>query len=88
LSQDYLQSLKVKKTNVFLTAPLVRFLEPQTVGFPVKKLGKEFKVNLSNYEMSFLTNFYQYLKLSPSKVLSLFAFNPGSNEIIIANNPD
>jgi len=55
-----MQSLKVKKTNVFLTATLVRLSERLTVVFQVKKLGKYFIVNLSNSEMSFLTNSCQY----------------------------
>ncbi len=59
LSQDYLQptcnhrfepglnaTIKVKKTNGFLTASPVRLRVTFTVGFSVKKLGKEFKVNL------------------------------------------
>ncbi|MEH2003225.1 MAG: hypothetical protein V7L00_31640 [Nostoc sp.] len=40
LSQDYLQSLKVKETNGFLTASPVRLRVTFTVGFQVKKLGK------------------------------------------------
>jgi hypothetical protein len=73
LSQDYLQptcnhrfepglnaTIKVKKTNVFLTATLVRLSERLTVVFQVKKLGKYFIVNLSNSEMSFLTHSCQY----------------------------
>ncbi|AFW94829.1 hypothetical protein ANA_C12095 [Anabaena sp. 90] len=52
LNQNYLQptcnhryepglsaTIKVKQTNVFFTATLVRLREPKTVGFSVKKLG-------------------------------------------------
>ncbi|MCC5667804.1 hypothetical protein LC653_28980 [Nostoc sp. CHAB 5784] len=52
-------TIKLKKTNVFLTAVLVSLREPETVCFLVKKAGKEFKVNLSNSPDEFFNNLYQ-----------------------------
>ncbi len=72
-------SFTVKQTLVFLTVALVMLSELFTDFFSVKKVGKEFKVNLSNSEMSFLTIRCQSLQLSLGKALSLFANNSGSN---------
>lgn len=78
--------IKVKKTNLFLTASQDWLREPKTVGSQVKKVGKEFKVNLSNSEMSFLTNTHSPVLAMCLVYLQLILVQTDDCRLV-ANNP-